>query len=430
VVRHALAADAEFALAARYWSAVVALEMGAECYLLEVVEGEVAGFRDGRTSQPDILLSGPDADWAEVLAVVPRAYFQDVLSGERFGFHKVRVQGDQLGAVFPYYHAIQRMIDVLRGALHDPGVTGAGLANAGESAATVHDVDRVFDSAVGRYVYVRVAGTQYRVYFEEAGQGIPLLLQHTAGSDGRQFRHLLEDQRLQQRFRMISYDLPYHGKSNPPAGRRWWAEEYRLTLGFLIEFVTELSRVLGLDRPVFCGCSIGGLLAPDLAYARPDAFRAVIALNGMVKTGGNAPDQVMARSWFDPKLASDWHAAWMLGRTSPHSPEAYRRETGWYYSQAGPGVLRGDLDYYQNGHDLDGKLAGIDTAKCLVYVVAGEYDPSRIASFGAPQLAAGIPGAHYTVAEGAGHFMMSEDPERFRAQLGPILEEIAAAGAP
>ena len=47
--------------------------------------------------------------------------------------------------------------------------------------------------AVGRYVHLDIDGLDYRVYFEEAGEGIPLLLQHTAGADGRQWRHLLED---------------------------------------------------------------------------------------------------------------------------------------------------------------------------------------------------------------------------------------------
>ena len=42
-----------------------------------------------------------------------------------------------------------------------------------------------FEDAVGRYVYLDLDGTEYRVYFEEAGAGVPLLLQHTAGADGR-----------------------------------------------------------------------------------------------------------------------------------------------------------------------------------------------------------------------------------------------------
>ena len=39
---------------------------------------------------------------------------------------------------------------------------------------------------VGRYVHLEVQGVDYEVYFESAGnpEGIPLVLQHTAGSDG------------------------------------------------------------------------------------------------------------------------------------------------------------------------------------------------------------------------------------------------------
>jgi hypothetical protein len=41
---------------------------------------------------------------------------------------------------------------------------------------------------VGRYVHLEIEGRPQRVYFEEAGQGIPLVCLHTAGADGRQYR--------------------------------------------------------------------------------------------------------------------------------------------------------------------------------------------------------------------------------------------------
>ena len=78
----------------------------------------------------------------------------------------------------------------------------------------------------GRYLYLDLKGIEHRVYFEEAGQGIPVLLQHTAGSDGRQWRHLLEDSELTSRFRFIAYDLPYHGRSVP---RSVWSGGNRST---------------------------------------------------------------------------------------------------------------------------------------------------------------------------------------------------------
>ena len=60
----------------------------------------------------------------------------------------------------------------------------------------------------------------------------------------------------------------------------WWSQEYRLTKAFFIDFHLALKRALELHRPVFIGSSMGGHLAPDLALACPDEYRAVIGLEG------------------------------------------------------------------------------------------------------------------------------------------------------
>jgi len=57
-------------------------------------------------------------------------------------------------------------------------------------------------------------------------RGIPLVCLHTSGSDGRQWRHLLADEEFAKKFRIIAFDTPWHGKSNPPAN--WTGEDYRL----------------------------------------------------------------------------------------------------------------------------------------------------------------------------------------------------------
>src|SRR4051794_41846805 len=91
-----------------------------------------------------------------------------------------------------------------------------------------------FDSPVGRYVHLALEGTDHRVYFEEAGAGIPLLLQHTAGSHGAQWRHLFEERSITDHFRLIAYDLPFHGKSLPPSQRRGWGGGDPLTPVFAL----------------------------------------------------------------------------------------------------------------------------------------------------------------------------------------------------
>jgi pimeloyl-ACP methyl ester carboxylesterase len=280
-----------------------------------------------------------------------------------------------------------------------------------------------FDAAVGRYVHLSIDGVEHRVYFEESGQGIPLLLQHTAGADGRQWRHLLEDRELQRDFRMVAYDLPYHGKSLPPTADAWWTREYRLTRSYLMQVPLALSAALGLERPAYMGSSIGGHLALDLAVYHPSAFRAVIGLEAAAATPAAGIE-----IWSHPRVSNAFKASVMYGVTSPTAPEAYRRETAWVYSQGAPPVFTGDLHYWGVDHALGAELERIDTSTVAVYLLTGEYDwatPPALSQATAER----IPGAFYRTMEGLGHFPMCEDPERFIACVRPVLEKIRAQSA-
>jgi pimeloyl-ACP methyl ester carboxylesterase len=280
-----------------------------------------------------------------------------------------------------------------------------------------------FDSATGRYLYLTIDDVEYRVYFEENGSGIPLLLQHTAGADGRQWRHLLEDAALASDFRLIAYDLPYHGKSLPPSELEWWKQEYRLTRDFLMKVPVTLSRELGLSRPVYMGSSIGGHLAVDLARYYPDEFRAVIGLEAALSTPGGYLD-----IWYHPRISNDFKASVMYGLMSPTSPESLRRETAWVYSQGAPPVFKGDLYYFSVDHDLTRTAHEIDTEKTPVYLLTGEYDWAATPAM-SEALAKEIKGAHYRTMERLGHFPMSEHPERFLEYVRPVLDEIHAASS-
>jgi pimeloyl-ACP methyl ester carboxylesterase len=277
-----------------------------------------------------------------------------------------------------------------------------------------------FDTATGRYVYLTIDGVEYRVYFERSGGGIPLLLQHTAGADGRQWRHVLEAEGVAAKFDVIAYDLPYHGKSLPPEGKAWWAEEYRLTKDFLMKVPLTLAQELALDRPAFMGSSIGGHLAIDLALHYPGAFRAVVGLEAASFTPGGYADM-----WHHPRISNEFKASVMYGLMSPSSPEKYRRETSWVYSQGAPPTFKGDLYYYSVDHDLTQTAEQIDASKTAVYVLGGEYDWSATPVM-ARALADRIKGARYRDMPDLGHFPMSENPALFLEYITPVLDEIAA----
>src|SRR5262249_59965215 len=142
-----------------------------------------------------------------------------------------------------------------------------------------------FEPAVGRYLNLEVAGTPHRIYVEEAGQGIPLLCLHTAGSDGRQYRGLMNDDALTQRFRVIAFDLPWHGKSSPPAG--WQTGAYRLTSDAYLATILAVVDALRLDRPICLGCSIGGRIVLHLGLAPARRLCALISLQSAGPAGGH-----------------------------------------------------------------------------------------------------------------------------------------------
>jgi pimeloyl-ACP methyl ester carboxylesterase len=271
---------------------------------------------------------------------------------------------------------------------------------------------------VGRYLRMTLAGRPHRVYFEEAGQGIPLVCLHTAGADGRQFRHLLNDAAVTPHFRVVAFDMPWHGKSLPPEG--WQTEDYRLTTAGYTEMVVAFCRALELDRPVVMGCSIGGRIVLNLAIEHAAMFRALI---GLEAADFQAP-------WYDTAWLNrpDVHggevcAALVSGLMAPQSPDASRHETLWMYKQGGPGVFKGDLYFYRVDGDLRPTIGAVDTGVCPLYLLTGEYDFSCTPA-DTMRTARAIAGAQVTIMQELGHFPMSENPGRFRQYILPILERI------
>ncbi len=399
--------DSEFRMAARYWTGGIRFEMGSVLTGVTVEDGVVrVGVPD--EGQGVVVIAGPDDLWEKVRAATPPRFFNDI--NVATGRGGLSWNGDRL-TWWQYLPAIQRITELLR---YSEIVIPDSVKEGGGAGS--------FDAPSGRYVRVELQGLEHRIYFEEAGSGIPLLLQHTAGSHGVQWRHLFESSAITENFRLIAYDLPFHGKSIPPVDRRWWAEEYRLEGEFLRSVPLALTEVLQLNQPVFMGCSVGGLLALDLAHKHPDVFRAVISLEGALHIGG---DIEALEGFWHPKVSGETKARMMEGLTAPTSPEPYRKETVQTYASGWPPVFVGDLWYYISEYDLREVASSIDTSSVGVHIFSGEYDYSGTIEKGLEAHAA-ISGSTFCEMRGMGHFPMSENPRAFIEYLLPVLETIKA----
>ena len=275
------------------------------------------------------------------------------------------------------------------------------------------------EKITGRYVTLDIAGQSQRIYFEEAGSGIPLLCLHTAGADNRQWQHILNDDEITDRYRVIAFDMPWHGKSSPPEG--WEIEEYLLTTEVYIETVLAIKSALGLVSPVLAGCSMGGRIALQIAVDYSADFAGFVAIE--------ASD--FQPAWYD----IDWFhrpdahggemgAALVSANIAPQSPNQHRWLTQWMFMQSGPGVFRGDLSFYTKDESLVGRVSLIDTKQAPIHFLVGDYDLTCTPE-NARNTADKIKGSTLTVMEGIGHFPMSENPALFRSYF---LDALARMG--
>ncbi|WP_341236192.1 alpha/beta hydrolase [uncultured Sulfitobacter sp.] len=271
----------------------------------------------------------------------------------------------------------------------------------------------------GRYLTITIQGTLRRIYFEEAGQGRPVVCLHTAGADTRQWRHLMNDAEITGSNRLIAFDMPWHGKSLPPEG--FETQEYLLTTDAYIETVLAVIDELKLESPILAGCSMGGRIALQLAALHPKKFGGFIAIE--------ASD--FQPAWYD----IDWFhrpdahggemgAALVSANISPYAPNAERWNTLWMFMQSGPGVFRGDLSFYTKDDSLIPRLQTIDTGKTPVHIIVGAYDLTCTPE-DAERTAKAIPGATLAVMDELGHFPMSEHPEGFRPFFVDALEKMS-----
>jgi pimeloyl-ACP methyl ester carboxylesterase len=392
--------------------AAFTLRIGEDVVWIHLREGEPVAHAidDGFDRRVDFGLTAPAAVWQKLWAPVPPPRHQSLFA-LLSKVPEFSVEGSR-EALAQHAHAIARLLELGR-----PAGSGAG-ATAGGRPASAGGAPADLSAVTGRYVRVELSTGAAQLFCEQAGDGPDLLFLHTAGSDGRQYHHLLADPELRASWRMTAFDLPAHGRSTNPTGLG--EGEWLLNTDRYVEAIVAAADALGLERPVVLGCSMGGEICLELALRHPDRFAAVVACQ--------AADRVEGRqvAWAKHAQVNEklFVPEWVDGLMSPTAPPARRAEVRWAYSQSAHGVYWGDIEFYSREWDARDRVGRIDTARCPVHILAGEYDYSCTPEL-ARATAERIPGARFTLMEGLGHFPMAEDPQAFLGYLRPVLAELS-----
>lgn len=363
------------------------------------------GVRFGQLDTADFTYALESADWQKFTQQPPpRGYTTaQAIRASKAG---ANISGD-LTTWAQYSVIIDRVIEALRTA-----AVGKRPARNADPAP----LQGVSPISAG-YVGVSVGGVAKRLYYEASGEGPTVLCLHTAGADSRQFRYLMEDRDLTARFRFVAFDMPWHGRSDPPAD--WASETYRLTTQDYSDTIFAFMEAMDIEKPILMGCSMGGAIAIYLASTAGDKFSAVFGLEG----GLGNPGRFVP--WTNEQEIDHSHflTSWVGGLIAPSSPTASRNQTLWGYAQSGPGVYQGDTYFYSR--DLPERAENLGKAQCPLWVFSGEYDYSATTEMS--QAAIDKVGGELVVMKGSGHFPMAEDPAVFKSFLQPVLEKVAEA---
>ncbi|RZT66405.1 pimeloyl-ACP methyl ester carboxylesterase [Microcella alkaliphila] len=294
-----------------------------------------------------------------------------------------------------HLHLVRRVIELIRSSTSASQPTPVAL-----------------DEVVGRYLAVEVAGWgTCSIYYETAGRGTPLLLLATAGSDTRQYHGLMSDPALTSRFQLIAFDLPWHGKSNPPGGKR--NTDYVLNSQTYTDCIAGVIRALNLPEvPVIVGASMAGAVVVEMVARHPHLVRGAVS--------SQAGPRVANRHtpWLrNPKVNQTLHVPeWTYGLMSPESPKEDRDRVWWGYSQGGFSVYERDIAYYSTCWDIT-KVEHMFTQNTPpVVLLSGVYDYS-VPPDATRELAARIPGSVVREMPELGHFPHAENAPVFATHL-------------
>ena len=252
------------------------------------------------------------------------------------------------------------------------------------------------------------------IHFDETGSGVPIVLGHSFLCSGRMWRHQVGP--LAERHRVVNIDFRGHGRSG--------AATRAFTLYDAVEDVIGVLDHLNIDRAVWCGLSIGGMVAMRAAISHPDRVRALILLDtdaGAESGGRKVRYRVMGAiarllGW---RPLSVPIADLMFGVTTrtqqPALVQEWQRELASLdvpsMLQVLEALLRRDAVYDQ-----------LATVRVPALVVAGAEDASLPPSL-AERIHERLPDSRFVVISGAGHLSALEQPQPVTRVIMSFLDE-------
>lgn len=239
------------------------------------------------------------------------------------------------------------------------------------------------------------------LYYEEYGQGEPLLLLHGLGSSTRDWQPQLEA--FKQDFRVIAVDIRGHGKSSKPPAP--------YSIQQFADDITGLMDALDIAAAHVIGWSMGGGIAFQMAVSNPERLLSLTIVNSSPEVLPRSPRQrlqIMMR-FFIVRLLGMRKMGEVLAKRLFVKPEQENLRAIFIerWAENDKRAYIASMQAMVNWSVMD----KIQSIKVPTHIIGAEYDYTPVDYKKA--YAANIPGAKVTIIPDTRHALPTENPEAF-----------------
>ncbi len=256
-----------------------------------------------------------------------------------------------------------------------------------------------------------------RVFYEERGCGLPVVLLHATLHDHRDFDLVAGP--LAERYRTIAVDWPGHGRSGPGG--------CAVDAFLLAAVLAELVEGLDLPQAVLIGNSVGGFAAARLALDQPHRVAGLVLVNTAGFTAQTATSRLATRMLGSPRISRR-----LLPRLVPgyvkvqnsHDRAIAERVQARARTADGARVAASLWrSFGARGYDLRADGPRLAAPALLVWGARDTILPLKAGR----QTRAAIPGAQLRRLD-TGHVVFASDPSGFLDLAEPFIESVSTAG--
>lgn len=261
--------------------------------------------------------------------------------------------------------------------------------------------------------YIKVNGV--KIYCETNNgpqDGEVIICLHTAGRDSRQYHDMMEI--LNDKYKMIAFDMPAHGKSWPLPGNKV-INRYEDNG----EFVWAVIEELGVKDPIVIGCSMGGNIVYHLAQEYP--VKAICSMQGAdyTPTVNENILELLHHPYVNPQISHLEFTESLIGKATTQE----RKDFIFWGVATEIGITKqGDLTQY-NGFDVRHKM---DQITCPVLVIHGLDDKIATGEMAEETMSrlTNYKNLVYKPIEDYGHFIIVENPELVSRYLDEFIQTL------